>query len=347
MSNPILVNDNLVNITSMLDTDGWKTYDISAYLNHPDPKMVVIMIMNNPFGTQKYVGCKPTGSTLIDGQTQVNITRGDLYQFPCSLAGGTTIDIWKPVSTANTNFYIHAEIGGDDAVIYDDPVLVNVGTALGWKTVDATARVGADVGLVKAPILMIHFANNSSFGYRSFGSTDPWLGASIAACNTFAICGIDRLNRYQIYMSTSAGKSPVVDCWYWEAGYLKGQGWNQIDSPVDRNLNVAATWTDEDLTDITEGLAEMALIRYSNLGGAAAKQAWMRTYGAIFQGPLWIQQVTHRHCLVNLTAEQVYQYYIQDAGVDQFIMGWYAPPGQVLTVDKGVLSIDRGTLTVG
>jgi hypothetical protein len=297
-------------------------------------------------GGTKFVGARPTGSVIPDTYTRISQIAPDHAQFPCSLAGGTTIDLFKPTDLTGIHYYIHAEIGGDDAIIYDDLISTQPGGGSGWYTIDSTTRLGGDAGKVGSSILWINWANNGTWGYRSFGSTDPWLGANIASNNTFGIVRMDGQDRYQVYKSQSAGKSPVDTSFHFEVGFIR-RNWNHITNPVDRNLNVAGAWTDEDLTDITEDTAEIALIRYSNLGPGSAKYAWMRTYGEIFQGPLWIQQVTHRHCLVNLTDQQLYQYWIGDAGVDQFIMGWYARPKNVLNINTGVLNQDTGILNIG
>lgn len=347
MSDPILVKNNLDNFTSLVTAGlGWQTVDLAPYLEHDDPKMVIIIMMMGIGAGTKFVGCKPVGSTLIDKYTVFNNTAG-IQQFPCSLAGGTTIQVYAPASLTGVNYFIHAEIGGDDAIIPDDPVLVNpAGAQEAWYTVDATARLGSDAGKVVASILLIHHEPSSVYNFRSFGSTDTFLPASSAWGNHFGICGLDIQNRYQVYKSRSAGKSPVDDSFYFEAGYIRSK-WNHIVDPVDRNLTVPATWTNEDITDATEGVASIAQIRYYHLSGSGARQAWMRHPSAIFQGPLWIQLTFAMQCLVNLTSEQVYQYYITDAAIHQYILGWYAKPTNILTVDRGALTIDRGTLTVG
>lgn len=345
MSNPILVNDNLVNFTSLVTLTGWQTVDLAPYLNHDDPKMVIVVIHIGAAGNNKYVGCKPVGSVLLDTYTVLQTAVG-VYQFPCSLAGGTTIQVYAPSDLAGVTYFIHAEIGGDDAVIYNDLISVQHGTYQ-WGTVDSTARFGADAGKVVASILLVGHSPNGNYSYRSFGSTDTFLSASFAWGNTFGICGVDRSNRYQTYQTVEAGKG--VQPWnsfYWEAGYIL-RNWNHIENPVDRNLIVAATWTDEDITDITEEAATIALIRYYHIGSSGNRTAWMRKWGAILQGPLWIQFTFTMHCLVELTSEQVYQYWITDSNVHQYILGWYAKAANILTIDRGELTIDRSTLTIG
>ncbi len=345
MSNPILINDNLVDITAEITSPQWITVDLSAYLNHDDPKMVIIIIENTA-GASRNVGCKPVGSAIADLYAIISLTSPDVMQFPCSLAGGSTIQLFSPnIGTSGLKYYIHAEVGGDDAIIYDDPIFIQRASPVGWGTVDSTTRLGADAGKVSSVFLFIHWIAAGVYAYRSFGSVDAYLAANTAESNTFGICGIDTRDRYQTYQSITGGKTPQWRSFFWEVGFMR-RNWNHIENPVDRNLVVGGAWTDEDLTDITEDAARIALIRYWNSGPALARHGWFRNDGGS-QSPLVIQQTTTRHALVNLTDQQIYEYYITDSNVHQAILGWYAAPTNIICVDSGEINIDTGTINLG
>ncbi len=341
MSNTVLVNDSLVEITGMLKNGTWETVDLSSFLSHDDPKIVVIHMINTHTVSVRVSGIKPVGSAMPDARSKKTMQTTQTRQAPCSLAGGTSIQLFA--NNSEVDFYIHAELGGDDVIAYDDPTSLGTVTPNAWRTVDATTRLGSDAGQVSAVVLWLDWNNAGDWGYREFGSVDNWHPNNTSASSTFGICRIDRVDRYQIYQSRSGGKSPTWEVWIYEVGFIR-RNWYHITDPVDRALNTTGAWTDEDLTDITEDVAEIALIRMWNAAGS--NDGWARNDGGS-QIEQRFRPNEARHILVNLTASQVYEYWIDVVTMDQYIMGWFANPTNVLNLDTGTLNLDTGTLNIG
>ncbi len=146
MSDTVLVNNTLVPITGWTKDGTWQTVDLNALLNHDDPKMVVIHVYNSSGASSRVSGMKPVGSIMVDARSKKTMATNDSRQAPVSLAGGTTVQLFA----ANTEvlFYLHAEIGGDEAIINDDPVSLGTASPNAWRTIDATTRLGGDAGSV-------------------------------------------------------------------------------------------------------------------------------------------------------------------------------------------------------
>ncbi len=321
MSDTVLVNNTLTPITGWTKDGTWQTVDLNALLNHDDPKMVVIHVYNSSGASSRVSGMKPVGSIMVDARSKKTMATNDSRQAPVSLAGGTTVQLFA--ANAEVLFYIHAEIGGDEAIINDDPVSLGTASPNAWRTIDATTRLGGDAGSVGTVILWGDWNNAGDPGVRAFGSIEDFHPNNASQATTFYLVAIDSLDRYQTYQSQSGGKGPAYQVWFYEAGFIK-TGWDNITNPVDRDLNVLSTWTDEDITDVTSSDAAVALIRFSN--GAGQNLGWIRPDGASSPiSGITFKPTSVRHALVNLSASQVYEYYITAVALDQYILGWQDP----------------------
>jgi len=353
MSNVTVINnDSYVEITGMLKNQTWETIDLAPFLTHDDPKAVIVHIVNTNATANRVGGAKPVGSSVSDNRVRKKIFwPNGCSQIPVALGGigGTQVQLFAVNS--DVDFFILAEFGGDNFVAYSDAIVNTTGLGNQWVTKDSTGNFGADAGNVSAVLLWITWNNAGDWGYRKFGSTDDWHPNNAAGSQTFGICGIDAEDRYQFYPSKSGGKSPVFQSWFYEVGYIKKDPpWYAVTNPVDRDLNTTGAWTDEDISDIVnEGVdaAAIALVRLHN-GEPTDTDGWIRNDNGSQPVPTLptFKATEGRHALVNLTAEEVYEYWIEYALLDQYILGWFVD-ANVLGLDSKAIGIDGGAITIG
>ncbi len=316
MSPPILVNDALVDVSFTKDGT-FKTVDLAGLLNHDDPK-AVILHAQNPAGGARSAGAKAVGSAMAAARTTKALVTWNSGQWAVSLNGGTSVQLLA--TDSNVAIGIHAEIGGDDAVIYVDGSSLGGASPNAWRTIDRTANYGADAGAVVASLLYFDWVNAGDFGFREFGSIENFHPNNINQSCTFGIVGVDSLDRYQTYQSQTGGKSPVWQAFIHEIGYLKS-GWNGVTDPVDEGLSTTSAYTDHDITGVTSADANVALARFNNTHQTLVMDFWARP-DAGSQAFQSMAAATTRHALVNLTPAQVYEYYISNVSVDEYILGW-------------------------
>jgi len=342
MSKTILANNELVEITGMLKNQTWETIDLTPFLNHDDPKAVVIQIKNTS-ANSKVNAVRPVGSGISDTRTKAKLLGDMTRQVPVALNASNEVELFS-IDASNT-FYIHAEFGGDAFIANADAEQAFTGLGNQWVTRDITGILGANAGNAVGALLWIEWDNAGDWGYRNFGSTNNWHPNNIARNSTFGIVGVDSEDRYEFYPSKSGGKSPVFQSWFYEIGYFKRDWTAHVDPPI-RSAPVLGAWTDDDLTGDTDPDAEIALLRLRNTyTSGPGFQGWARNDEGSAPTILFIPTTT-LHVLVNLTDQQVYEYWKQNAVQQIGVMGHFVytePRAEVLRLSSYInplLSLD-------
>lgn len=346
MSKTVLANNTLGSDITFPHDGTWQTVDLTSYLNHTDPKAVIIHVENAP-GGNRWCGVRKVGSTISDTRAQRRLLASGRGQWPVVLDASNQIEMFAgAASGANLTFHVHAEFGGPQFVALANEQSHVQGLGNQWVTRDNTGPYGSDAGKVVADLLYIVWNNAGDWGYRAVGSTNNLHPNNGSQSATYGIVGVNADDQFQIWPSKSGGKSPVFQVWFYSVGYFLGD-WEYILNPVNQNLSTLSAWTDDDITNVTSPSAEIALIRFGNsYNSGPGFQGWLREDGGSEPAKLFIPE-QWVHFLVNLDDTQVYEYWIQNLVMDAWVFGHFGPRSADLILDTHKLIIDSGKLVVG
>ncbi len=316
-----------VEITGIVQTGMWTSYDLSSFLQDTSAIGVTIRAFNDTeemvFGARAVGADKPFASRLLQN-----------YYVDCVVSfggSGNTIEMQhnnRPV--ASVKVFVTGEIH-DHAAMHDVPFrLPNSEPWNTWNDVQVTLIGGDAVGDIAAVIVHLEcdsIASAKSFGLREKGSTRGTNGIRREGAAHWYVVGVDENGFYQFF--TSGKASAAVHLSFVEIGYiLKTGGIVTIDEPIgmalaEQNGSYAAI-------DFSAEVSSEAFIvggRWRNpAGDGVERKAFLRATGSAENtSGIVINQGEHSiGSWVGVDADRKAEYQTETAATPvDFFVEWY------------------------
>lgn len=238
---PLKARTNRVEVTGLTKNDTWQTVDLASYLQHDDPKIVILEFTYTPFGVNGEYSARPVGDSFVrTGVVTAGSNTPERDTVAISLGLGTSIEYRMGSST---HMYVVGEFGGDGVnALTTMPELPRSGGT--YADYDMTTLLGAiapnDRGDVEAVICVLSTLSGGDAGIRRNGGTGGNFGGQTPSEQlAWGVAKVDDEDIFEQF-ATSTGKNNAANGWVNLVGYIRrGYGFEANPDPSN-NISPAA-----------------------------------------------------------------------------------------------------------
>ncbi len=200
-----------------------------------------------------------------------------------------------------------------------------------WETIDVSSYVPEDASGALILGRPDHYIDD--WGVRPAGSTNDVSGSGSTARSAFV--GLDASGTFEAYREYG-------DDYFYLVGYVT-DGWNFRTNWVDVSLGSSGSWEDVDVSSYVSGNAVAALLEVHNNG--PSRDFGLRPNGSDYNHVAELLGGHQVYLIVGLDSNGVYEMYIEDTGIDHFLVGYIDEDFELVDtpVDKAPGSADTWT----
>lgn len=317
---PLKVHTDQIPITGLTHNNQWNTVDLSSYLTHDDPKIVLICVYKDQ-AVSGNAGVRPVAAGQPGGSGFANIVA-----FTAQKANDFNI-IAVPLNSSNQIQYrltnsackiaLMAEMGGDTVKTFSDyDYHVSGRTNNDWGEEDITALVGSDSENVEGVVCVMSNINQGRAMIRAAGSSDTLIVPQATSQVSFITAKVNDEDVFERWVSaTEKGEATgsIFMAGYWTRDEQAGV---RLVATQDRDPAFSGTFYNA-LTDVEVSVRaerEVAALVNMRLDGNVVEGGqplgYVRSKGSTNILGVWNSATTNVFP-VALNADELAEYYQQ------------------------------------